>query len=325
MARTPVGRSPAYQDSRQVAYSNAQTQRDRSPPRRPRSPAARSPPGPEYRQRSPRPPPRREPQPIARDDYRDSPMTAGYPESQREIPSGPSYRNGDSRPAPNAPAYQDRFAREASSPSGAPMAPISMSAHNRPPRGNLLAAPTRPRGGYHGHDQPHPRDISYGAPRGRGGYRGGLPPPRPSYGARSPIDGPPLAPRSGYPTSSRYDDHRDSGPVPPFRNNNSSSTTYPRTQRFNTHIADLPRPIPGGKINNAGLDPASEKRLQDLEDQKRKLLDVIDKKQEAKRKALREWERGEAEVKRDGLKSELAQSSLEGLTGEGGGVVGNAF
>ncbi|KAI4096107.1 MAG: hypothetical protein LQ344_001170 [Seirophora lacunosa] len=87
---------------------------------------------------------------------------------------------------------------------------------------------------------------------------------------------------------------------------------------------NLSRPVPGGRLANAGVDPQAEKRLQELEEQKRKLLDAIDEKQAVKRKAVREWERGEQEVKRDGLKSELAEGSLEALTGEGGGV-GAAF
>ncbi|KAL8704041.1 MAG: hypothetical protein Q9201_002779 [Fulgogasparrea decipioides] len=183
---------------------------------------------------------------------------------------------------------------------------------------------------------PHPRDGPYSAPRGRGGgFHSGPPPSRPSYDSRSPTDGPPAAPRGGLPHSSShgpppssyYSDHRDTGPPPhrpPFRTNNSSSTTYPRTQRFNTHLGDLPRPTPGGKINDAGIDPAAAKRLQELEEQKRKLQEQIDEKQASKRKAVREWERGEQEVRRDGLRSELAERSLEGLTGEGAGV-GSAF
>ncbi|KAL8779848.1 MAG: hypothetical protein Q9194_001222 [Teloschistes cf. exilis] len=266
-------------------------------------------------------------------DYRNGQALATNADTQRSIPSGPSYRNAESRPPPSAPAYQNRFTREGPPSSAPPSAPISMSAHNRSSSTTVLTAPTRPRGGYHGHG----RDPPYGAPRGgRGGYPNG-PPPRHSYDSRSPIDGPPSAPRgaapyssnhSGPPPSSHYNDHRDSAPSPhrpPFRTNNSSSTTYPRTQRFNTHAADLPRPIPGGKINNAGVDPASEKRLQELEDQKRKLLEQIDEKQAVKRKAVREWERGENEVKRDGLRTELAERSLEAMTGDGGGVVGGAF
>ena len=73
------------------------------------------------------------------------------------------------------------------------------------------------------------------------------------------------------------------------------------------------------------MDPAAEKRLLEIEEQKRKLLEAIDEKQTGKRKALREWERGEAEVKRDGLRSEVAERGLEGMTGAGSGGVGAAF
>lgn len=207
-----------------------------------------------------------------------------------------------------------------------------MSAHNRPSSTTILAAPTRPRGGGFGRDYSDSREGPFNAPRGRGGgYRGGHPHSRHPYESGSPIDGPPIGPR-GPPSASvshgpppPHYDHRDAAPHrPPFRSNNSSSTTYPRTQRFNTHTADLSRPVPGGRINNTGVDPQAEKRLQELEEQKRKLLEAIDEKQAGKRKAVREWERGEQEVKRDGLKSELAEGSLEAMTGEGGGV-GAAF
>ena len=205
-----------------------------------------------------------------------------------------------------------------------------MSAHNRPSSAALLTAPTRPRGGPGaGFGREHPRDGPYGpAPsRGRGGYSG--PPPRHHYDARSPNEGPPpVAPRGPPPTHAPYDPalrdrDRDRDHRPPFRTNNSSSTTYPRTQRFNTHLASIAQPTPGGKLDKSGIDPGAEKRLQELEDQKRKLLDAIDEKQKEKRKAVGEWERGESEVRTAGLKSELAEQSLERLTGEGG--VGAAF
>ncbi|KAL8717898.1 MAG: hypothetical protein Q9225_004908 [Loekoesia sp. 1 TL-2023] len=334
MDRVPTGsegRSPVYASSRRPLYESTPTYRESSPPRRARSPPPiRSPPR-EYRQRSPPPPRRRESPPHARDDYRNGPTPASFSDARSKPPSGPSYSNGDARPPPSAPAYQDRFTREGPSPSGPPSAPISMSAHNRPSSATLLTAPTRPRGGGYGRDYPHPRDSPYSAPRGRGsGYPSGPPPPRHSYDSRSPTNGPPSGPRGPPPSSTSHGpppsqyDHRDSPHRPPFRTNNSSSTTYPRTQRFNTHTADLSRPVPGGKLNNTGVDPQAEKRLQELEEQKRKLLEAIDEKQAGKRKAVREWERGEQEVKRDGLRSELAEGSLEALTGEGGGV-GAAF
>ncbi|KAI4228385.1 MAG: hypothetical protein L6R36_001668 [Xanthoria steineri] len=321
-------RSPVYADSRPIAQEALPAHRERSPPRRPRSPLpTRSPPR-EYRQRSPPPPRRRDSPPPPREDSRNGSTPARWSENPMNAPTGPSYRNGDSRPPPSNPAYQDRYARETASPSGPPSAPISMSAHNRPSSAALHQPPTRPRGGGYGS---HPRDSPYGPPRGRGGYYSGPPPPRHSYDPRSPTDGPPSGPRGAPASSSNHGpppyDHRSAEPHrPPFRSNNSSSTTYPRTQRFNhPAAASLPQPTPGGKINTAGIDPGAEKRLQEIEEQKRKLLDAIDEKQASKRKALREWERGEAEVKRDGLRSELAERGLEQLTGEGGGSIGAAF
>ncbi|KAL8679116.1 MAG: hypothetical protein Q9186_004561 [Xanthomendoza sp. 1 TL-2023] len=328
-------RSPARQDSRQPAYETTAISRERSPPRRPRSPIpARSPPR-EYRQRSPPPPRRRESPPPARGEVRNGTAPAKWSDTPMNVPSGPSYRNGDTRLPPSAPAYQDRFARDGPSSSGPPSAPLSMSAHNRPSSATIHQPPTRPRGG--GGYGSHPRDGPYGGLRGRGGYQGGPTPPRHSYDPRSPADGPPSGPRGAPPPSSsnshnplppsQYDNSRSSEPThrPPFRTNNSSSTTYPRTQRFNhPALASLPQPVPGGKINTGGVDPAAEKRLMEIEEQKRKLLEAIDEKQAGKRKALREWERGEKEVGRDGLRSELAERGLEGLTGEAGGV-GTAF
>ncbi|KAL8962908.1 MAG: hypothetical protein Q9193_000761 [Seirophora villosa] len=324
-------RSPVFAHSRQPPYEQALSYRERSPPARLRSPPPRRSPARNYRQRSPPPPGRRESPPAAREDYRNRPTPVKWSNAQINAPSGPSYRNENSRPPPSAPAHQDRFGRETPSSTDPPSAPISMSAHNRPSSATLLTAPTRPRGGGYGREFAHPRDGSYNGPRGRGsGYHSGPPSTRHPYDSRFPTDGPPIAPRGPTPSShgppaSQYD-HSDASapPRPAFRSNNSSSTTYPRTQRFNTHTADLSRPVPGGRLANAGVDPQAEKRLQELEEQKRKLLDAIDEKQAVKRKAVREWERGEQEVKRDGLKSELAEGSLEALTGEGGGV-GTAF
>ena len=76
-------------------------------------------------------------------------------------------------------------------------------------------------------------------------------------------------------------------------------------------------------MTSSGLDPAAEKRLQQIEEDKKKLLEQIEEKQRVKRQGLREWEKAERESRRDGLKSELAEGHLERLTGEG--VGGSAF
>ena len=81
--------------------------------------------------------------------------------------------------------------------------------------------------------------------------------------------------------------------------------------------------MPGGKAAPSGLDPAHEKRLQQIEDDKKKLVDVIEQKQAAKRKGLREWESGERQVNREGVKSAEAERGLEGLTE--GNAAGAAF
>lgn len=129
---------------------------------------------------------------------------------------------------------------------------------------------------------------------------------------RPPREGVPTGPRSGHSGPPPYDSR------PPFRANNSSSTTYPRTQRFMHHVANVPAIVPGGKLLPSGLDPASERRLAQLEEDKKKLLDQIEEKQRAKRAGLRDWERLERESAREGLKSELAEGHLNRMTGEGG-------
>ena len=81
--------------------------------------------------------------------------------------------------------------------------------------------------------------------------------------------------------------------------------------------------MPGGKAAPSGLDPAQEKRLQQIEEDKKKLMEVIEQKQAAKRKGLREWETGEREVTREGVRSAEAERGLEGLTE--GTAAGAAF
>lgn len=108
--------------------------------------------------------------------------------------------------------------------------------------------------------------------------------------------------------------------------------TYPRTQRFNQtsnpanhpSLAGMPSIIPGGKLMPTPVvDPAAEKRLSMLEEESRRLRDVIEEKERAKRRDLREWEVGEREAREANFRGELAEESLErlerdGEEGEGG-------
>lgn len=64
------------------------------------------------------------------------------------------------------------------------------------------------------------------------------------------------------------------------------------------------------------MDPAADKKLAQLEEESKRLRDVIDEKQKAKRQMLRDWESKERESRREGLRSELAEGQLEQLSGE---------
>ena len=64
--------------------------------------------------------------------------------------------------------------------------------------------------------------------------------------------------------------------------------------------------------------------MQQLEDDKKKLLEAIEEKQKVKRQGLREWEKAERESAREGLRSEFAEGHLERLSGEGG-ISGGAY
>ena len=64
------------------------------------------------------------------------------------------------------------------------------------------------------------------------------------------------------------------------------------------------------------MDPASVKKLAQLEEESKRLRETIEEKQRVKRQSLREWESREREARRDGLRSELAEGQLEGLSGE---------
>ncbi|MCJ1454512.1 hypothetical protein MMC28_004865 [Mycoblastus sanguinarius] len=313
--------SPAFRNTHPPPAARDSGYRDRSPPRRGYSPVPISPPHEPVASR-PRSPPQRE-----RNDHRNGTTPATWSDVQIATPQSHGYRNGDSRPPPSGPgsAYRESYARHSQS-GVPPSAPISMSAHNRPTSANLLSAPTRPRGGpsFAGRDS---RDHAHsGPPTHRGGrgapspYHG--PPPRQHYDSRPPpSDHVPHGPRSSHGGPSPFDPPYRA--PPPFRSNNSSSTTYPRTQRFTNHLASVPAIVPGGEVLPSALDPAAKKRLAELEEGRKKLLEEIEEKQREKRKNLREWESRERESRRDGLRSELAEGALEAMS-EGVGT-GTAF
>ena len=313
--------SPAFRGSRGYPPARDPGFRDKSPPRRGYSPVPVSPP------REPVPYRARSPAPREREDYRNGKNPTAWSGAQIVKPQPSGYRNGDSRPPQSGPGgYRDPHAREF--PSGLPpSAPISMSAHNRPVSASVLSAPTRPRGGSFARRDS--RDQPYSAPQS---HRGGRPPSQSAYHAsprqqyeprQSPSNLVPHGPRAQHGQSTPFETSYRAPPS--FRPNNSSSTTYPRTQRFNTnHLASVPAIIAGGEALPSALDPAARKRLAELEEQKKKLQDQIDEKQKEKRRGLREWDSKERESRRDGLRSELAEEALEAMSGEVAGT-GTAF
>lgn len=113
-----------------------------------------------------------------------------------------------------------------------------------------------------------------------------------------------------------------------MRHNNSSSTTYPRTQRFNTtanYLAGTEKVVPGGKLLPSGSTPEQERRATQLESEAEKLREMIAEKQKSKRAALRDWSDRERESEREALRSELAERHLEKLTEGEEGMGGAAF
>ncbi|KAI9713361.1 MAG: hypothetical protein M1812_006639 [Candelaria pacifica] len=313
--------------------------RMRSPTYRVRSDRAGTPPRDFRGYRSP---PRRSPSPMSSIDHRQNGLKRVSSSSiQLSTPVGQVARSRDNavaRAPPSGPAGGPRSnesSKAMSPPSGPASVPLSMSAHNRPVNSANLA-PTRPRGGYS--NQPFARDIS------REGSYSGPPPagprrapsssvhyhsansargPPPSLSNPSPTQltsgGVPTGPRSSH--SLGLPSHAYSTP---FRSShNSSSTTYPRTQRFAV-LASVPQIVPGGKILPSGIDPKIAERLAKLDEEKKKLEAEVAKMEEQSRSSLREWDRLSRESNRESLKSELAEQHVSMLAGEGG-MGGAAF
>lgn len=262
--------------------------RDRDPISAPRSP---------FRERErERSPPR----------HRGTPPTGPRGDRDRDFapPTGPSsYRNGDggySRAPPTGPSN-----RNYTSPAMTPPAGPSSTTPYPPtyPRSSnpVLAAPTRPRGGGRGgFGYDAARDFSGPPPRRGSAHWGGR-------GGGGHYGGPPSGPRGPAP-----------GPTPfatPFRgSSNSTSTTYPRTQRFRDHLADLPKEIPGGQKAPENYEKS---KILKLEEEARRLREIIETKEAAKRQRLKEWDTLERDANNASLRADLAEQQLRSLNGDG--------
>ncbi|KAL1867177.1 hypothetical protein Plec18167_008718 [Paecilomyces lecythidis] len=188
----------------------------------------------------------------------------------------------------------------------------SLAASSAPGRGSnisLLSAPTRPRGGP-SFNRESPREPSWAA--------AAPPPPR-----RGPIPQtyhgtPPTGPRGGFaPPPLGYDPSRQ----PPYRRSSSTSTIHPRAQKVTNHLSGLPAIIPGGKLLPSPLDPATERRLSQLEADKEKLFEQVAEKQKLKRAVLRDWDKLDRESTTGALRSELAEGHLQRMA-EGESISG---
>ncbi|KAF2742910.1 hypothetical protein M011DRAFT_411662 [Sporormia fimetaria CBS 119925] len=101
---------------------------------------------------------------------------------------------------------------------------------------------------------------------------------------------------------------------PAFRgSSNSTSTTYPRTQRFRDHLTDLPKEVQGGQRAPEAYDKS---KLLKLEEDARRLRELIEQKESAKRQSLKEWDALEREANTAALKVELAEEHLRNQNGE---------
>jgi hypothetical protein len=84
--------------------------------------------------------------------------------------------------------------------------------------------------------------------------------------------------------------------------------------RFRDHLSDLPKEIPGGQKAPEVYDKS---RLLKLEEEARRLREMIDKKEDEKRHKLREWDSLERDANTAQIRVELAETSLRELDGEG--------
>ena len=324
-----------------------------------------------YRAKSPEP--RRLTSPIPRE--RGYSEDREYVSQEDRIPPPREPYRADDAPAPRAPPTGPAGHHGSSSnmapPTGPAAAAVPISAHARAP----VVPPSGPRAG-------GPSRGDFGAPRGRGGFRGdfgggrggfggppfrggrggagtgfigrGGPPPGPSSFSRSesfdrdseynglpsgPRDAPPAGPRNSF---------SQAGSAPAFRpSNNSTATTYPRSQRFgpggqplpesttptgpraarrptepaldrrssgpHLAIADLPKPIEGGKR----AEPLADRtRLDKLQEEAEKLRKAIDEKEKRNRKGLREWDRLSRDTEAAAFRSQLAEEALRNASGE---------
>jgi len=239
--------------------------------------------------------------------HHETPPVAPRGERDRDFapPSGPSssHRNGDSsyaRAPPTGPSNRSHVSPAMSPPAGPSGSTPQPTAYPRTSN-PVLAAPTRPRGGGRGgFGYDSPRDFQGPPPPRRGSAHWG------GRGGSGFYNGPPAGPRGPNSGQTPF--------APPFRgSSNSTSTTYPRTQRFRDHLSDLPKEVPGGQKAPELYDKS---KILKLEEEARKLRELIEQREESKREKLKDWDLLERDSNNAALRADLADQHLRSLNGD---------
>ncbi|KAI9695439.1 MAG: hypothetical protein M1820_008624 [Bogoriella megaspora] len=315
--------SPRAGRERVSGDGSATTSRRSSPPIHPsRTTLQAEPEPPASRARSPHPPrsPARRRESSPPGDYNNNgDRRTSLPYRTNEVPKGPA----SSRPHSGIPP---------SGPSSSFPAPASTYAH--PSGTSVLAAPSHPRGsrgGYRGafpsRGYPPREPFGRGRGRGRGRFDDDEDSPAPGQG---PYRGRGSGAYQTYNSLGQSASHSyRAGPAfPSFRGNSSSSTTYPRTQRFNIgpeasgeptptgaekYLADLPKIIPGGQRLP---DTYDQSKIRRLEEETRKLKESIVEKETKARQSLAEWDKLQRESDIAKTRAEQAETSLRIISGD---------
>lgn len=79
-------------------------------------------------------------------------------------------------------------------------------------------------------------------------------------------------------------------------------------------MTDLPKEVPGGQKAPEVFDKT---KIYKLEEEARKLRELIEQKEAAKRSGLKEWDKAERESNNVALRAELAEQHLRTLNGDG--------
>ncbi|KAF7924415.1 uncharacterized protein EAE98_007466 [Botrytis deweyae] len=259
------------------------------------------------------------------------------PAATFRAPTGPSGGRNFAAPIPSGPSSNYNSRSNSTSEGNGHIAPPSGPRGYAPPRGpSASLRGGRPSFSTERHSRPD--TSSWGAapparPSTDLNSRTNLPPPRPppSVSPSPARETPPAAPTgpSGIPTGPRAGTSVSSRPslqhsssIYHSRGSISGPSSGPR---IHPAMVGIPPIIPGGRIDPAasGIPTDLAARLKKKEEEADILREEVQQKQEKLRKGLKHWDRLSRESASMGLKSELSETHLRILAGEG--VGGKAF